>query len=63
MIEREKLREIAQREYSLERDIVDQVINKINQSHLNLLLIKDLGFAAKKKLKLSLNFYLKIIPK
>ena len=29
MIEREKLREIAQREYSLERDIVDQVINKV----------------------------------
>ena len=34
MIEREKLREIAQREYSLERDIVDQVINKmIEEDH------------------------------
>ena len=39
------------------------VINKINKLHLNFLLIKDLGFAAKKKLKLLLNFYLKIIPK
>jgi uncharacterized tellurite resistance protein B-like protein len=34
MLEREKLREIAQNEYCLERDIVDQVINKmIEEDH------------------------------